>query len=60
MKVFVEFIDSGRYKDRIWESSFYVEKGNIRAISPSYAARLIKESKAKLYINEAGEPERED
>jgi hypothetical protein len=59
MKVIIEFIETGRYKDRIWESSFHGEKGSVRAVSPSYAARLIKESKAKLYINEEGEPERE-
>jgi hypothetical protein len=59
MKVIIEFIETGRYKDRIWEPSFHGEKGNVRAVSPSYAARLIKESKAKLYINEEGESERE-
>ncbi|QUM81701.1 hypothetical protein HWV01_16125 [Moritella sp. 5] len=57
MKVIVEFIVTGQYKDRVWEPSFHGEKGSVRALSPSYAARLINESKAKLYINEEGKPE---
>lgn len=58
MKVIVEFIETGLYKEAR-EPAFRGEKGSVCALSPSYAERLINESKAKLYINEEGNPERE-
>jgi hypothetical protein len=54
MKVVVEFMETGRYKDRIWEPSFHTGKGSLRSVSPSYAAQLIRQCKAKLHINEDG------
>ena len=54
MKVVVEFMETGRYKDRAWEPSFHTGKGSLRSISPSYAAQLIRQCKAKLHINEDG------
>ncbi|KXO13320.1 hypothetical protein AKG98_3547 [Moritella sp. JT01] len=54
MKVVVEFIETGRYKDRAWEPSFYTVKGNLRSVSPSYAVQLINQFKAILYTNENG------
>ncbi|MFT7683311.1 hypothetical protein [Moritella dasanensis] len=54
MKVVVEFIEAGRYKDRAWEPSFQSGKGSLRSVSPSCAAQLINQAKAKLHINEDG------
>ncbi|NQZ94016.1 MAG: hypothetical protein HRT97_16950 [Moritella sp.] len=54
MKVVVEFMETGRYKDRVWEPSFHTGKGSLRSVSPAYAAQLIKQSKAILHINEDG------
>ncbi|MGR6781747.1 hypothetical protein ACU5B6_19830 [Moritella viscosa] len=54
MKVVVEFMETGRYKDRVWEPSFHTGKASLRSVSPSYAAQLISQCKAKLHINEDG------
>ncbi|QUM82640.1 hypothetical protein HWV01_21520 [Moritella sp. 5] len=54
MKVVVEFMETGRYKDRVWEPSFHTGKGSLRSVSPSYAAQLISQCKAKLHFNEDG------
>nr|SHO08744.1 Putative uncharacterized protein [Moritella viscosa]SHO08796.1 Putative uncharacterized protein [Moritella viscosa]SHO16612.1 Putative uncharacterized protein [Moritella viscosa] len=47
-------METGRYKDRVWEPSFHTGKASLRSVSPSYAAQLISQCKAKLHINEDG------
>ncbi|PHZ60139.1 hypothetical protein CRG86_002450 [Photobacterium leiognathi] len=52
MKVVVE---AGKYRDVAWEGEFVSAKGELRAVTPSYAAQLIKQSKAALYTDSDGE-----
>ncbi|RZP65076.1 hypothetical protein [Vibrio vulnificus] len=49
MKVVVEFLESGRFRDNFWDGEFRVEKGEYRAVSPSLAAQLIHNRQASLY-----------
>lgn len=46
MKVVIEFLESGHYKDNAWEDDMYIEKGERRAVTPAYAAQLVSEKKA--------------
>ena len=57
MKVVVEILEAGKYRDVAWEGQFVSAKGELRAVTPSYAAQLIKQSKASLYTNANGEME---
>jgi hypothetical protein len=50
MKIVVEFQKNGIYRDHYWEGYFHSVKGQLREVTPSYAAQLIKESKATLYV----------
>ncbi len=53
MKVVVEFLESGRFRDNFWDGEFYVNRGERRAVTPSYAAQLITNQIASLrYIEE--------
>lgn len=47
MKVIVEILEDGKYKDKIFENEYFLVKGERHAFSPSYAAQLIKENRAK-------------
>ncbi len=55
MKVVIEILESGTYRDQAWEGSFLSTKGELRAVTPSYAAQLIGEAKATLSLDEQGE-----
>ncbi|MCL9781293.1 hypothetical protein M9194_07605 [Vibrio sp. S4M6] len=46
MKVIVEFLESGHYRDNPWDDDAFIEKGERRAVTPSYAAQLIEQKKA--------------
>ncbi|CAH0536700.1 hypothetical protein [Vibrio marisflavi] len=46
MKVVIEFLETGHYKDNAWEGDMYIEKGERRAVTPAYAAQLVDEKKA--------------
>lgn len=52
MKVIVEFLESGRFRDNFWDGEFHVDKGEHRAVSPSLAAQLINNHAAALYRTE--------
>lgn len=53
MKVVVEFLTSGRFRDNFWSGDFYVERGERRAVTPSFAAQLIHNHVASLqYIED--------
>ncbi|MBE3666504.1 hypothetical protein BOO35_15620 [Vibrio navarrensis] len=49
MKVVVEFLESGRFRDNFWDGEFRVERGEHRTVSPSLAAQLIHNRQASLY-----------
>ncbi|CAH0539789.1 hypothetical protein [Vibrio marisflavi] len=48
MKVVVEFLESGRFRDNFWDGEFYVNRGERRAVTPSFAAQLITNQIASL------------
>lgn len=49
MKVTIELLEAGIYKDRCWQPAFKADKSQVCRVSPSYAAHLIKEKKAVLH-----------
>ncbi|MCG6291087.1 hypothetical protein, partial [Vibrio vulnificus] len=49
MKVVVEFLESGRFRDNVWDGEFGGEKGEHRAVSPWLAAQVIHNRQASLY-----------
>ncbi|MHC6526991.1 MULTISPECIES: hypothetical protein [unclassified Vibrio] len=64
MKVVIEFLTSGRFRDNFWEGEFYVVRGEHRAVTPSLAAQLIKNRAASfcymeddkaLFTNKSGQ-----
>ncbi|MEC6796349.1 MULTISPECIES: hypothetical protein [Photobacterium] len=55
MKVVIEILESGTYRDQAWEGTFLSTKGELRAVTPSYAAQLIGQEKAALYLDNNGE-----
>jgi hypothetical protein len=55
MKVVVKILEQGTYRDAAWEGKFSSTKGELRALTPAYAAQLIKQSKASLYTDNKGE-----
>lgn len=48
MKVVVEFLQSGHFRDNFWDDDVFVEKGERRAVTPSYAAQLIDKDVASF------------
>lgn len=48
MKVVVEFLESGRFRDNFWDGEFFVNRGERRAVTPSFAAQLITNRVASL------------
>lgn len=52
MKVLVQYIEAGRYKDQAWEALAIKVKGEVQAVTPSYAAQLIEQNKATLVTSE--------
>lgn len=43
------------YRDQAWESLTLRSKGDMQAVTPSYAAQLIERSKATLVMTEDGQ-----
>ncbi|WP_167394201.1 hypothetical protein [Vibrio diabolicus] len=52
MKVLIQYTQSGKYRDQAWESLTLRSKGDMQAVTPSYAAQLIEQSKATLVMTE--------
>lgn len=52
MKVLIRFTQTGKYKDRAWEPLKIKFKGDISAVTPSYAAQLIEKEKASLVTSD--------
>ncbi len=50
MKVVVEILEVGKYRDVACEGEFVSAKGELRAVTPSYAAQLIKTIKSLHFI----------
>ncbi|HIF9204715.1 TPA: hypothetical protein ACX6QK_003962 [Photobacterium damselae] len=55
MKVVIEFTEAGKYRDQAWEGSFLCSKGQLHAVTPSYAAQLIQQRKAVICMDKDGE-----
>ncbi|MFW7525338.1 hypothetical protein ACODM8_14550 [Vibrio ostreicida] len=49
MKVFIQYTQTGKYRDHAWEACTVKSKGDVHAVTPSYAAQLIQQNKAHLY-----------
>jgi len=52
MKVLIQYTQTGKYKDRAWEALTLKSKGEIHAVTPSSAARLIEQNKAVLFTTD--------
>ncbi|EOX4966121.1 hypothetical protein [Vibrio alginolyticus] len=52
MKVLIQYTQAGKYRDQAWESLTLRSKGYMQAVTPSYAAQLIEQSKATLVMTE--------
>ncbi len=55
MKVLIQYTQTGKYKDRVWESLTLKAKGEVQAVTPSSAVRLIEQNKAVLFTTEEDE-----
>ena len=51
MKVLIQYTETGKYRDQAWEALTVKAKGDVAAVTPSYAAQLIKEKKACLMLS---------
>ncbi len=40
MKVLIQYTQAGKYRDQAWESLTLRSKGDMQAVTPSYAAQL--------------------
>ncbi|EME9803638.1 hypothetical protein J4H19_17180 [Vibrio alginolyticus] len=52
MKVLIQYTQAGKYRDQAWESLTLRSKGDMQAVTPSYSAQLIEQSKATLVMTE--------
>ncbi|CAH1523455.1 hypothetical protein [Vibrio sp. CUB2] len=52
MKVLIQYTQAGKYRDQAWESLTQKAKGEMQAVTPSYAAQLIEQNKATLVMTE--------
>lgn len=52
MRVLIEYTQTGKYRDHAWEALTIRSKGEVQAVSPSYAAQLIKQNRASLSTTE--------
>ena len=52
MKILIQYTQAGKYRDHAWEAQTLRLKGDRQAVTPSYAAQLIKQKKAFLMTNE--------
>ncbi|MDW6094262.1 hypothetical protein [Vibrio rhizosphaerae] len=55
MKVLVQFDQSGKHRDNVWEAPIAHAKGELLAVSPMLAVQLLKNHQAHLCLNESGE-----
>lgn len=55
MKVLIQYTQTGKYRDRVWEALTLRTKGQIHAVTPSSAVQLIEQNKAVLFTEEGGE-----
>ncbi|WP_261818190.1 hypothetical protein [Vibrio gallicus] len=51
MKVLIQITKPGKYKDQAWEPTKMKSKGEVFAVTPSYAAQLIEKEQAVLVDN---------
>ncbi|MBW3696031.1 hypothetical protein EK599_10005 [Vibrio sp. T187] len=52
MKVLIRYTQAGKYRDQAWEALTIKAKGNMQAVTPSYAAQLIEQNKASLVTDD--------
>ncbi|MEZ9566045.1 hypothetical protein AB4427_09310 [Vibrio artabrorum] len=52
MRVLIQYTQTGKYRDHAWEALTVRSKGEIQAVTPSYAAQLIKQKRASLATTE--------
>ncbi len=52
MKVLIEYTQADKYRDQAWESKTHRMKGEIQAVTPSYAFQLITQKKASLVTSD--------
>ena len=52
MKVLIQYTQTGKYRDHVWEALTIRAKGEIQAVTPSSAAQLIEQNKAVLVTTE--------
>ncbi|MGF1701498.1 hypothetical protein L4D09_14465 [Photobacterium makurazakiensis] len=55
MKVLIQYTQTGKYRDHAWEALATKAKGEVQAVTPSYAAQLIDQDKASLVTTEDGQ-----
>ncbi|SJL83828.1 hypothetical protein [Vibrio palustris] len=55
MKIIIEYDKAGKYRDEAWETPILRTKGQTQAVSPAYAAQLIKKHEAHLFKSDSGE-----
>ena len=52
MRVLIEYTQTGKYRDQAWEALTIRSKGEIQAVTPSYAAQLIEQNRACVTTTE--------
>lgn len=52
MKVMIQYTQTGLYRDYAWEASSIRMKGQLHAVTPSYAVQLIEQNKAQLHTDQ--------
>lgn len=55
MKVLIEYTEAGKYRDQAWDGYTYKEKGNREFVTPSFAAKMQDEGKARIILDEYGD-----
>ena len=52
MRVLIEYTQTGKYRDHAREALTIRSKGELQAVTPSYAAQLIEQNRASLSTTE--------
>ena len=52
MRVLIEYTQTGKYRDHAWEALTIRSKGEVQAVTPSYAAQLVEQNRASLSTTE--------
>jgi len=55
MKVLIQYTQTGKYKEQVWEVLTTRQKGDIQAVTPLFAAQLIGQKKACLITTDSGD-----